>query len=396
VAAIRITRPNPSATLTETAIPTKGDHFGATVALAAGGALAVVGAAARTVDGRPDEGQIYLFPLNGSHPGTPTVISDPHPGPEGDDSFGAALAVSRRGTTVIVGAPTQGGGTGNGAAYIYARTTSGTWERQAVLAPPAPAPLGQSRFGTAVALSASGDEAAVTALQTSPNDYGAVYLYTRSPAGTWSRVKQLSPGVSDNDGFGASVSMSAGGGTVVVGAPTWEYDGTYPGAVFVFEADTTGTWMQTAVLAVPGPTGFGTGSEVSLSAAGTTALVASSPNSRRARVFVKKADGWTQTAVLGEPARGFGSSIALAGNASSAVVGADESSDGAARSGTGYVFAVSGGRWKEVSRLTVPSPLDNMVFGAAVATTTRGGVRLVGAPGEQPGGTEREVAYLYG
>jgi hypothetical protein len=400
-AATRSTRPTtgptPLASLGEPHPPSKGDHYGAAVALAASGKLAAVGAPGHTVGGKADEGEVYLFGVDGPAVATPTAVPDPRPGRQGGDSFGAALAVSRSGGTVIVGAPTQGGGTGNGAAYVYSRTSTGAWERQAVLLPPAPAATGETRFGTAVALSAAGNQAAVTAMQAAPDDYGQVYLYDRSAQGTWSRLpQQLSPDVSDNDGFGASLALSAGAQTLLVGAPTWAYGGTHPGAVLVYTLGANSRWTQSAVLAVNGPTGFGTGTAMSMSTSGTTALIASSPDYRRVRIFRLTGGGWKQTAVLAEPASGFGSGVALTGTGTIAVIGADTSNVGAVRSGLVYVFTLKGSTWRQTRRLTPPSPLPNMVFGAGVATTMRGAARLVGLPGEQTTGTERERAYLYG
>jgi hypothetical protein len=131
-----------------------------------------------------------------------------------------------------------------GAAYIFARDTSGVWTEEIELHG-RPLMAGQSsfpRFGRAVAL--NGNEALVGA----PTDgggtasfRGAAYLFERSTAGVWSAPTQLVAGDTViNDDFASVVALS--GSIVLLGAPRHDAAGLDAGAAYVFERDSSGVW----------------------------------------------------------------------------------------------------------------------------------------------------------
>jgi hypothetical protein len=154
-----------------------------------------------------------------------------------------------------------------GAVYVFTRDSAGTWSQQAYIK--ASNTGGGDRFGSSVSL--YGDTLAVGALnedsaatgingdQADDSDLssGAVYVFTRDSAGTWSQqayVKASNTGRSDN--FGASVSLY--GDTLAVGAAGEDSAATgingdqtdnsakTSGAVYVFARDGAGTWSQQA------------------------------------------------------------------------------------------------------------------------------------------------------
>jgi hypothetical protein len=80
----------------------------------------------------------------------------------------------------------------------------------------------------------------------------------------------------------------------------------------------------------------------------------------------------------------FGSSVALADNGTTALVGAagdeDPNGDGA---GSAYVFRRSGGTWVQQAKLAADDDDDPARFGGAVAVSSDGSTALVGAPGKE-------------
>jgi hypothetical protein len=159
------------------------------------------------------------------------------------DRFGADIAVSGDGATLVVGAEGESSAaTGvdgdqnsnaapsSGAAYVFTRGGT-TWSQQAYLK--ASNTETGDDFGRRVALSRDGSTVAVTApledsaatgangnqADNSMSSAGAVYVFARSGS-TWAQqayLKGSNPGVDDELGF--AISLSDDGSQLAVGAP---------------------------------------------------------------------------------------------------------------------------------------------------------------------------------
>ena len=146
------------------------------------------------------------------------------------------MAISGDGNTVIAGAPLEDtGGSNAGAAYIFTRSGS-TWTEQAKI---------QSsdvevddEFGASVSISADGNTVIVGADQedTGATDAGAAYIFTRSGS-TWSQQAKIQASdLEASDKLGVSVSISSDGNTVIVGANGEDTGGSGAGAAYIFAA----------------------------------------------------------------------------------------------------------------------------------------------------------------
>ena len=220
------------------------------------------------------------------------------------------------------------------------------------------------RFGRAVAV--SGDTVVVGAFRDDDDgtDSGSAYVFIEPPGGccgwagsfTESAKLTASDGTAD-DRFGDAVAVS--GGTVVVGAPRDDDDGTDSGSVYVF-VEPAGGWTgplnETAKLtASDGAAGDRFGGNFSVAVSGDTVVVGASrddddgTNSGSAYVFVEPASGWagdlTEVAKLtasdGAEFDAFGISVAVSGD--TVVVGAPSDDDKGDGSGSAYVFVKPGG-----------------------------------------------------
>jgi hypothetical protein len=156
-------------------------------------------------------------------------------------NFGASVAISDDGSTVLVGAPQPPPYGGVGAAYIFLRPSAG-WG----------APMTESGklepsdgvingdFGFSVAISGDGHTAAVTDIPEGLVS-GAGYVFV-SPLPFWPPLTiapaSLLPLVLAK-GFGFSMAMSRDANTVVIGAPDYA---TNQGAAFVFVKDPVLGW----------------------------------------------------------------------------------------------------------------------------------------------------------
>lgn len=261
------------------------------------------------------------------------------------DHFGYAVAAAP--DTVLVGAYDKGGL--GGAAYVYAR--SGTkWSEQA-LTPSGL--LGKDAFGSSVALSESGDTAAVGA----PGQ-GAVFVFVRSGT-SWVQQGRLSVTDGAAERFGFSVALS--NNTLVVGAP--ERAGKAGGA-YVFLRSGTLWGQQAAITGKTAGDRFGWAVAVS----GDTALVGApfiDVAIGRVFVFARSGGTWTEgpklSAVGGDEVTGAGFGVSLALEGDTAVVGANGMGG---ETGAAYVMVRSGSTFTHQSKLLAPDGKAGDNFGA--------------------------------
>jgi hypothetical protein len=178
-----------------------GDWFGESVGLS--GNYAIVGALreGEVWPGSPSNaGSAYIYERNSSGTWTQRAILRASDRQEWDN-FGDSVAIS--GSYAIVGAPLENGGSGDpsnntGAAYIFERSSSGTWSQKTKLY--ASGKPSDACFGIEVAI--SGSYAAVAAFNQT------VHIFKRNSAGTWvqNAVIQNSNGGTD---FGQAVAIDA-------------------------------------------------------------------------------------------------------------------------------------------------------------------------------------------
>lgn len=226
-------------------------EFGDAVSLSADGNTLAVGSTrensgATGIDGVqnddsiPNSGAVYVFSRsNGSWQQQAYVKSS---NPASGDRFGKVVSVSANGNTVAVGAYVENGAAtgingnqlnkaaaGAGAVYLFERSNE-NWAQQAYIK--ASNTDRDDRFGSAVSLSADGNSLAVgapyedslaTGINGNQNDNaadntGAVYLFARSSQSWQQRAYIKASNTDTRDYFGTSVSLSADGDTLAIGA----------------------------------------------------------------------------------------------------------------------------------------------------------------------------------
>jgi hypothetical protein len=303
-----------------------------------------------------------------------------------DGHAGIGIAISGDGTTMAVGAPHESSDArgvngdqnndraySSGAVYVFTRAGNGAWTQQAYIK--ASNPGDGDDFGHVVAISADGNTLAVSAYYESSgakgingdqnNDStpqsGAVYVFTRA-GGRWSQqayIKASNTGEAgegdnfgDGDQFGFSLTISDDGNTIAAGA-TAEDSGSATdqndnskmsaGAVYVFSRCGT-AWTQQAYLKpsnIDGGDQFGY--SVSLSADGNVLAAGSYDEGGSARVVDGPQDNMR--------------------NGSGAV----------------YIFARSGGAWKQTNYLKPTISEGGDSFGVSVALSDDGNTIAIGA-----------------
>jgi hypothetical protein len=257
---------------------------------------------------------------------------------EGQGSFGYSVALSAEGNTALVGGPI---GSGNiGEVWAFTRTGS-TWTHQGESFTGS-GETGESHFGYSVALSSNGTTALIGGYGDNSST-GAAWVFTRSGE-TWIQQGAKLTGAEEEGHakFGWSVSLSANGNTALIGGPGDEHGarvgGEEIGAAWVFARSGEKWTQQGAKLEGAGEFeegGFGW--SVALSGEGTTALIgapleetggsAGDGEVGSAYVFTRSGETWTQQGGAltgsGEAGEGgLGTSVALSSNGSTALIGA--------------------------------------------------------------------------
>ena len=138
-------------------------------------------------------------------------------GEAGNDLSGTSVSLSADGSIVAIGAPeNDGNGTNSGHVRVY-QNIGGTWSQ-----------IGQDidgeaaidRSGWSVSLSADGSILAIGAYLNGGNGHfsGHVRIYQNS-GGTWTQIGEDIDGEAAEEQSGNSVSLSTDGSIVAIGAP---------------------------------------------------------------------------------------------------------------------------------------------------------------------------------
>ena len=308
-----------------------------------------------------------------------------------------------------------------------------------------------NKFGYSVVLSGDGNTLAVGAINESSDpkggedtsshhlfsSSGAVYVY-RFNGLFWQEeafIKSSNSGA--NDHFGASVSLSSDGNTLVVGAKGESSNATgvndtainndlaaQSGAAYVYHFNKESGWKETAFMKASNAQiddRFGT--SLSLNAQGDVLLVGApgedsdlmgvhpefeqmnenSIDSGAAYLFRLNEGRWTQEAYIKasntDTQDTFGERVSLSADGKSVAVGAlGESSDGkgidsnnlnnaAPKSGAVYVYRNDGLAWSFQSYLKAFNSKRDALFGSALAFSSNGNRLVVGSVGESSNAT---------
>jgi hypothetical protein len=378
-----------------------GDQFGFAVALSGDGSTLAVGAnfedsGTAGINGNQDDesasgaGAVYVFVRNGATWSQQAYLKASNVG--AGDRFGYSLALSDEGSTLAVGAigedSISAGTSGNqadnsaeqaGATYVFART-NGSWTQQAYLK--ASNTQAGDMFGFCVALSADGSTLGVCAYDedssaegidgdqadNSSNGSGAAYVLVRSGA-IWRQQAYVKASNTVLQGaFGAAIVLSGDGNVLAICAV--DEDGLNPGVGAVqWQADRK--------------------------AAERTRVAEDSAGA--VYVYERMGTAWSfQTYIKPSNIRAndtFGARLALSADGSILAAGAPQQPGGgtgvnpttsdasAPESGAVYVFARSGGRWRQEAYVKASDAAEYDQFGSAVALSGNGRVLVAAAMG---------------
>ncbi|MFB6273049.1 MAG: T9SS type A sorting domain-containing protein [Salinibacter sp.] len=244
--------------------PQADDFFGYSIGINDAGDRVIVGARFEDAGGNMDQGSAYVFTENSGSWSQEAKFSGGDLPNSNFPNFGWSVAINGPGDRAVVGAPfadptdpgaDNGNGTQDGSAYVFARSSGGTWSEEAKLLSDDYEP--GDNFGFSVSIDDSGDRVVAGARFEDPNgntDQGSAYVFTRSGS-SWAQEASFTGenlSAANFPNFGWSVSINGNGTRVAVGAP---YDdptdpganngnGTQDGSAFVFTRLSSGSWTQ--------------------------------------------------------------------------------------------------------------------------------------------------------
>ncbi len=324
---------------------------------------------------------------------------------EGDNA-GFAVAISKDGSTAILGAPgrTVNGQAQAGAAEVFT-VKAGRWIGPTELSLGIAA-RSQDGLGTSVALSGDGHVALVGAAGKTVNGQlfaGAAEVFKFNQGG-WEDPVELNLGAAaqSQDELGSSVAISGNGATALVGAPNLTVNGqseSGAGEVFTF---VRGAWKGPVELGLGAraQTQDLLGTSVALGGQGHTALlgapgrtVKNRSQAGAAEIFTLGGGRWSRPTELSLEANAvafdsLGASVALSREAHSALVGApNRTVNQQSQAGAAELWTLNRGSWMGPTQMSLKSKARAQdSFGTSVALDGNGQTAVIGVPGRSVSG----------
>ncbi len=354
------------------------DQLGQSVSLSADGSRMAVGVP--QFDGLPglDCGQVLMYEFNNSTNAW-ELLGNPIIGESASDFSGFKVSLSGDGNRVAIGAiNNDGGGPFSGHARVFEWDGS-SWNQ---LGADLDGEASLDRFSTSLSLSSNGQRVAVGSPANAGfgSESGQVRVFEWQ--GTdWVQLGMDLDGESMGDRSGESVSLSADGSRVAIGAPKNDGGGSSSGHVSVFEFQ-LGSWIKVGG-DIDGALGDEIGRGVSLSFDGNRVAV----GALNAGVRVYDFDGisWNQVGPeIPKVSVGdfFGNAISISANGDFLAIGApfhDVGMTATSNEGLVRVFEFTLGSWQQLSvDLVGENAGDN--FGVSVALSADGSRLAAGAP----------------
>jgi hypothetical protein len=320
------------------------EHFGYSVALSDDARTVAVGAIYNDSKDT-NAGQVRVFRLSES---TWVQIGDDINGESSHDRSGSSVSLSSDGSTLAVGAYwNNGNGQNSGHVRIY-RLEGGSWIQ---VGDDIDGEYEYDKSGLTLSLSADGETVAIGARYNDDNgtNTGHVRVY-RLDGSSWSQVGADIDGESSGDESGYALSLSADGETVAIGARFNDGAGIDAGHVRVYRLDGS-SWSQVGADIDGESSGDESGYALSLSADGETVAIGARYNdgagidAGHVRVYRLNGSSWSQVGadIDGESSSGeSGSSIGISSDGTTVVIGAPLYNTISEEEGKVQVFRING------------------------------------------------------
>jgi len=304
----------------------------------------------------------------------------------GDES-GSSVSISSDGLTVAIGAPYNDGNSSNSGQVRIYKYESGTWNQ---LGSDIDGEASNDESGKSVSISSDGLTVAIGAPYNDGNssNSGQVRIY-KYESGAWNQLGLDIDGEASDDESGKSVSISADGLTVAIGATRNDDNGDYSGQVRIYKYE-SGAWNQLGLDIDGEASNDESGSSVSISADGLTVAIGSHYNdgyygeeSGQVRIYNYDGSSWNQ---LGSDIDGeasgdeSGSSVSISSDGLTVAIGAPYNDGNGNYSGHVRIYKYDGDSWNQLG-FDVDGEIFNDYSGESVSLSADGLSVAIGAIG---------------
>jgi hypothetical protein len=369
------------------------DESGASVSLSADGTTLAIGAPNNDGNGS-NSGHVRVYK---NVAGTWSQIGSDINGEATLDYSGSSVSLSADGATLAIGATGNNGGTGTGHVRVY-QNVGGTWSQ---IGSDIDGEAAGDNSGGSVSLSADGSTVAIGAFENGDSS-GHVRVY-QNVGGSWSQIGNDIDGEDSGDWSGWSVTLSANGNTVAIGAPghfggKGNWKASFTGYVRVYQ-NMGGSWSQIGNDINGETTGHASGVSVSLSSDGNTVAIGDHVNSGNGlyaghvRVYRNVAGSWSQIGsdIDGTTNMGIGWSVSLSADGATLAIGSPFN-DGF----TGHVrvYQNVAGNWSQIGN-DIDGEAAGDFCGGSISISSDGTTLAIGATGNAGNGTESGHVRVY-
>ena len=223
--------------------------FGYSVAMDSLADLVAIGSHNADPAAVSNAGSVYIFIRSGSIWTESATLAAADPA--ADDHFGYAVALTSSGDRLVVGAPHADPSALGSAGKVYVFSRSGTvWTQEAMLT--ASNLEANAVYGSSVDIDSLGDRIAIGAWGAKPSaliSAGSVYVYLRTGTSWAEETILVASNVTAESRFGSSVAISDSGDKITVGASYANVSATVDAGQFYLYERTGTVWTETAVLA---------------------------------------------------------------------------------------------------------------------------------------------------
>lgn len=321
-------------------------------------------------------------------------------GEAANNYFGGAISINSDGTIIASGAEwNDGNGTSSGHVRVF-KNINDAWIQ---IGEDIEGETAEDRSGESVSLSSDGTVVAIGASRNGGNGIysGHVRIY-ENINDSWVQIGADIDGEAELDHSGSSVSLSANGFVVAIGAIENDGNGTASGHVRVYE-NINGTWTQIGQ-DIDGEYPFSrSGHAVSLNEDGSVIAIGSPKNNGNGneaghvRMYKNINNTWTQ---VGEDIDGVnaydhtGWAVSLNSDGSIVAIGSPRNNGNGPDAGNVRVFQNIAGTWTQIGQNLIGEAEYNF-FGQAVSLNSDGSIVAIGAPANDGNGTASGHVRIY-
>ena len=298
--------------------------------------------------------------------------------------FGTSVSLSNDGTILAIGSPEnskRGGMIREGQVQIY-KYENNTWTQ---FGANLNGTQGWDYYGVSVSLSGDGTTVAIGARPfRTPSKSGQVQIY-KWQWGAWTQLGANINGENKND-YSSKISLSADGTVVAIGGSGNDDNGTGSGYTRIYKYENN-TWTQRGAN-LNGKKGEGSGYTVSLSADGTVVAIGApftdenGDNSGCTRIYKYENNTWTQhgSTIHGETEREYsGRSVSLSDDGTVVAIGAPNNGGNGDNSGCTRIYKYTNNDWIQ-SGVNIDGKKESRQNGWSVSLSGDGTTVAIGAP----------------